>query len=102
MRRRRFLGIAMAVANASPLFGTLCDGRWDDAAKLLEWATAAKQVHPGEKRKLPRRISSGFWTSSFGLAAKSFPRELALRDLSGSGGRSPLIPVAAQPLQICL
>lgn len=44
MRRRSFLGTALAVANASPLFGALREARWDGAAEVLERATAAKQV----------------------------------------------------------
>ncbi|MFO0809105.1 MAG: serine hydrolase domain-containing protein [Gemmataceae bacterium] len=44
MQRRTFLGTALAVANASPLFADPRGGRWDDAAAILEQATAAKQV----------------------------------------------------------
>src|SRR3954468_14522370 len=44
MRRRTFLGTALAVANASPLFADLRGERWDDAAEVLDRATAAKQV----------------------------------------------------------
>src|SRR5213595_710072 len=44
MQRRTFLGTALAVANAPPLFAALRGGRWDDAAEVLERATAAKQV----------------------------------------------------------
>jgi CubicO group peptidase (beta-lactamase class C family) len=44
MQRRRFLGTTLAVATASPLFAALREGRWDDAVKVLEQATAAKQV----------------------------------------------------------
>jgi CubicO group peptidase (beta-lactamase class C family) len=44
MQRRTFLGTALAAANASPLSAALRGGRWDDAAKVLEQATAAKQV----------------------------------------------------------
>ncbi len=44
MRRRTFLGTALAVANASPLFARPPGERWDDAAEVLERATAAKQV----------------------------------------------------------
>ena len=45
MQRRTFLGSALAVASASPLFAALRGERWDDAAKVLERAVAAKQVH---------------------------------------------------------
>jgi CubicO group peptidase (beta-lactamase class C family) len=44
MRRRTLLGTALAVANASPLFAALRGERWDDAAEVLERATAARQV----------------------------------------------------------
>ncbi len=44
MQRRTFLGKALTVANASPLFAALRGERWDDAAAVLEKATAAKQV----------------------------------------------------------
>jgi CubicO group peptidase (beta-lactamase class C family) len=44
MRRRTFLGSVAAVAGASPLLAALTEGRWDDAAEVLEKATAAKQV----------------------------------------------------------
>jgi hypothetical protein len=44
MQRRTFLGMALAVANASPLFAALEGERWDDAAEVLERATAEKQV----------------------------------------------------------
>jgi CubicO group peptidase (beta-lactamase class C family) len=44
MRRRTFLGTALAVANSSPLFGAPRAERWNEAAEVLERATAAKQV----------------------------------------------------------
>jgi len=44
MRRRAFLGTALAAAGASPLFAAIRGGRWDDAAAVLESAVAAKQV----------------------------------------------------------
>jgi CubicO group peptidase (beta-lactamase class C family) len=44
MRRRTFLGTGLAMANASPLFGMQPGERWDDAATVLEQATAAKRV----------------------------------------------------------
>ena len=57
MRRRTFLGTALAVANASPLFAVQRGERWDDAAEVLERATAAKQVdaavlHVVQKRRV--------------------------------------------------
>jgi CubicO group peptidase (beta-lactamase class C family) len=45
MQRRTFLGSALAVATASPLLAALRAGRWDDAAEVLEQATASKQVN---------------------------------------------------------
>jgi CubicO group peptidase (beta-lactamase class C family) len=44
MRRRAFLGTGLAVANASPLFAGQGGERWEDAAEVLEKATATKQV----------------------------------------------------------
>ena len=44
MQRRTFLGTALAVATASPLLAALRGGRWDEAAEVLERATADKQV----------------------------------------------------------
>jgi CubicO group peptidase (beta-lactamase class C family) len=44
MKRRTFLGTALAVAAASPLCGALRGKRWEDAAEVLERATAEKQV----------------------------------------------------------
>jgi CubicO group peptidase (beta-lactamase class C family) len=44
MRRRTFLGTALAAAAASPALAAPGRGRWDDAALVLERATAAKQV----------------------------------------------------------
>jgi CubicO group peptidase (beta-lactamase class C family) len=44
MNRRTFLGTALAAATASPLSAALRGGRWEDAAAMLEGATAAKQV----------------------------------------------------------
>lgn len=44
MRRRTFLGAALAAVSAPRLFAARHGGRWDDAAEILERATAAKQV----------------------------------------------------------
>lgn len=44
MHRRTFLGTAVAIASASPFFAVLREGRWDDAAEVIERATAAKQL----------------------------------------------------------
>src|SRR5262249_38201976 len=44
MKRRMFLGTALAAAAGAPLFAALRGKRWDDAAEVLERATAGKQV----------------------------------------------------------
>jgi CubicO group peptidase (beta-lactamase class C family) len=44
MRRRTFLGSALAASNASHLFAVPNGERWNDAAEVLERATAAKQL----------------------------------------------------------
>ncbi len=44
MRRRTFLGAALAAANVPSLFAARRGGRWDDAAGVLERAAAAKQM----------------------------------------------------------
>jgi CubicO group peptidase (beta-lactamase class C family) len=44
MKRRTFLGAALAITAAAPLFAALRGKRWDDAADVLERATAGKQV----------------------------------------------------------
>src|SRR5271165_3308947 len=44
MRRRTFFETALAVANASSLFAAQRGKRWEDAAGVLERATAAKQM----------------------------------------------------------
>jgi CubicO group peptidase (beta-lactamase class C family) len=44
MRRRAFLGAALACAAAPPLFAVLRGKRWDAAAEILDRATASKQV----------------------------------------------------------
>ena len=44
MNRRRFLGAALALAAAPLSFADPRRGRWDDAAGVLECATAEKQV----------------------------------------------------------
>src|SRR6266849_2264886 len=66
MQRRTFLGTALAVANASPLFAALRAERWDDAAKVLERATAAKQVDTAVLHVVQRDESL---TRHFGKAA---------------------------------
>ena len=44
MKRRTFLGTALAITAAAPLFAALRGKRWDAAAEVLERATAGKQV----------------------------------------------------------
>jgi CubicO group peptidase (beta-lactamase class C family) len=66
MQRRTFLGTALAVANASPLFAALRGERWDDAAKVLERAIAAKQVHAAVLHVVQKDES---FTRHFGKAA---------------------------------
>jgi CubicO group peptidase (beta-lactamase class C family) len=66
MRRRTFLGTALAVTSASPLFGALRDGRWDDAAEVLERAVTAKQVEAAALHVSQRDDSS---TRHFGKAS---------------------------------
>jgi CubicO group peptidase (beta-lactamase class C family) len=45
IKRRTFLGTALAFAAGSPPSFALRRGPWDDAAEALERATTAKQVH---------------------------------------------------------
>lgn len=45
MKRRTFLGAAIAATTPSPLLAALRQQRWDDAAEVLARATAAKQVY---------------------------------------------------------
>jgi CubicO group peptidase (beta-lactamase class C family) len=44
MKRRTFLGAALVFAAGPPLLAALRGQRWDDAAEVLELATAGKQV----------------------------------------------------------
>src|SRR4051794_12833141 len=66
MRRRTFLGTAWAVATASPLSAALRGERWDDAAEVLERATAGKQVDAAVLHVVQRDES---FTRHFGKAA---------------------------------
>src|SRR5437660_1728500 len=66
MQRRTFLGTALAVANACRLFAAAREGRWDEAAKVLERATAAKQVHTAVLYVVQKDES---FTRHFGKAA---------------------------------
>jgi CubicO group peptidase (beta-lactamase class C family) len=66
MRRRTFLGTALAVACTSPLFAARRAGRWEDAADVLERATAAKQLDAAVLHVVQRGES---FTRPFGNAA---------------------------------
>lgn len=66
MQRRTFLGTALAVATTSPLFAALRGERWDDAAEVLERATAGKQVDAAVLHVVHRDES---FTRHFGKAA---------------------------------
>jgi CubicO group peptidase (beta-lactamase class C family) len=66
MKRRTFLGTAVTVATASPLSAALREQRWDDAAKVLERAVAAKQVDAAVLHVVHKDES---FTRHFGKAA---------------------------------
>ena len=68
MQRRTFLGTALAVATAPSLFAALRRERWDDAAKVLERATAVKQVDTAVLHVAQRDES---FTRHFGKAASA-------------------------------
>jgi CubicO group peptidase (beta-lactamase class C family) len=66
MRRRTFLGTALALTNASPLLAVQRAGRWDAAAEVIERATATKQV---ESAVLHVVRGNESFTRHFGKAA---------------------------------
>lgn len=66
MNRRMFLETALAVATAPRLFAALRGQRWDDAAEVLERATADKQVHAAVLHVVQRGEP---FTRHFGKAA---------------------------------
>jgi CubicO group peptidase (beta-lactamase class C family) len=66
MQRRTFLGTALAGVSASPLSAALRAGRWDEAADVLERATATKQVDAAVLHVVCRDES---FTRHFGKAA---------------------------------
>ena len=68
MQRRTFLGTALAVANTSPLLAALRGERWEDASKVLERATAAKNVQAAVLHVVQRDES---FTRHFGKAASN-------------------------------
>ena len=88
MQRRAFLGTALTVTNASPLFAALCGERWDDAAEVLERATAAKQVDAAALHPVQRTDS---FTRHFGKAASDDAMFLL-------GSISKPIPLTTTPL----
>ena len=65
MKRRTFLGSAL-IAGTSPLFAAVRRERWDDAAEVLERATADKQVDAAVLHVVQRDES---FTRHFGKAA---------------------------------
>jgi CubicO group peptidase (beta-lactamase class C family) len=66
MKRRTFLGTALAFAAGSPPSFALFRGRWDDAADVLERATAAKEIDAAVLHVLRQKES---FTRHFGKAA---------------------------------
>src|SRR5262245_43729337 len=66
MKRRAFLGAALAGFAAPPLVGALGGKRWDDAAEVLERAAAGKQVDAAVLHVAQRGES---FTRHFGKAA---------------------------------
>jgi CubicO group peptidase (beta-lactamase class C family) len=66
MRRRTFLGTALACATASPLFAAARGRRWEDAAEVLAQATANNQVDAAVLHVVQRQQSL---TRHFGRAA---------------------------------
>src|SRR5262245_3837542 len=66
MKRRTFLGAALACAAAPPSFAALNGKRWDDAAEVLERAVVGKQVAAAVLHVVQRGES---FTRHFGKAA---------------------------------
>ncbi len=66
MKRRTFLGTALACAAAPPLFAALRGKRWDDAAEVLERAVTEKQVDAAVLHVVQKDES---FTRHFGKAA---------------------------------
>jgi CubicO group peptidase (beta-lactamase class C family) len=66
MNRRTFLGTSLAVAAHFPSFATLSRGQWDDAAEVLERATAEKQAEAAVLHVVRKDES---FTRHFGKAA---------------------------------
>jgi CubicO group peptidase (beta-lactamase class C family) len=66
MHRRTFLGSALAMMNASPLFAALRGERWDDAAEVLKRAVESKQADAAVLHVVQKEES---YTRHFGKAA---------------------------------
>jgi CubicO group peptidase (beta-lactamase class C family) len=66
MKRRTFLGTALAFAAGSPLLAAQKRGRWDEAAEALEQATKAKQVDAAVLHVVQKKEA---FTRHFGKAA---------------------------------
>src|SRR5262249_17282255 len=66
MKRRTFLGSALGITAAAPLFAALRGKRWDGAAEVLERATAKKQV---DAAVLHVAQGDESFTRHFGMAA---------------------------------
>src|SRR5215471_17896806 len=66
MKRRTFLGAALAASAGSPLFGALRGKRWEEAAEVLEKATNEKKV---EAAVLHVAQGDEVFTQHFGKAA---------------------------------
>jgi CubicO group peptidase (beta-lactamase class C family) len=66
MKRRTFLGAALAAAAGSPLCAALHGSRWDEAAELLEKATNEKKV---EAAVLHVTQHDESFTQHFGMAS---------------------------------
>src|SRR5262245_30619475 len=66
MKRRTFLGAALAFAAGSPLSAAPPRGRWDAAAEVLQRAAAAKQVDAAVLHVVQKEES---FTRHFGKAA---------------------------------
>ncbi|HKB03034.1 MAG TPA: serine hydrolase domain-containing protein [Gemmataceae bacterium] len=68
MKRRTFLGVALGFAAGSRSSSAAPRGRWDDAADVLERATAAKQVDAAVMHVVQKKES---FTRHFGKAASA-------------------------------
>jgi CubicO group peptidase (beta-lactamase class C family) len=68
MKRRTFLGTALGFAAGSALSSAAARQRWDDAAEVLEKATAAKQIDAAVLHVVQKKES---FTRHFGKAASA-------------------------------